>query len=311
MVRLRVTHGRVAFVHIAGFLRARSGLIDTTRTRIDNGHVRNLLRSKNLAAHRLEITFPKGISIGLQEAVIYADRNPELLYLSPISVLTAAQSYLGNTDNLMVGVDLSARPAPNLKAYFALTFDDLQKFSPGAFANKYALQAGFLWVDPFRLCDTDLRVEYIHLEPFVYSHNFQINTYEHFDALLGYPLGPNADRIFGQIVHRFSPALSLFIAFNRERQGENSLSPDGSLVNIGGNAAQGRRPSDPATRRFLSGNVETLTRFGIGLTYEPIRDFLFNLHYATTSAGNVPLPSGSRGNARSQLWTVTTDLNFF
>ena len=311
MVRLRVTHGRIAFVHIAGVLRVRSGLIDTARTRIDNGHVRTLLRSKHLAAHRLEITFLKGISLGLQEAVVYGDRDPELLYLSPVSVLTAAQSYLGNTDNLMVGVDLSARPGPNLKAYFALTFDDLQKFSPGAFANKYALQAGLLWVDPFRLGDTDLRVEYIRLEPFVYSHNFHINTYEHFDALLGYPLGPNADRIFGQLVHRFSPALSLSFAFDRERQGENSLGPDGSLVNVGGDAAQGRRPTDPATRRFLSGVVETRTRFGIGLTYEPIRDLLFNLRYTTTSAGNVPLPNGSRGDTRFHLWTVTTDFNFF
>lgn len=311
LARLRVSYGRVAFVHIVGFLRSRAGLIDTTKTRLDNDHRRTLLRRKHISAHRLEITISKNISLGLQEAVIYGDRNPEILYLSPISVLTAAQSYLGNTDNLMVGADLSLQPGSNLKIYLALTFDDLQKFSPGAFANKFAFQSGFLWINPLFLKDTDLRVEFIHLEPFVYSHNFQINTYEHFDALLGYPLGPNADRIYGQIVHRFSPALSLSLTFDRERQGQNHLDEDGSLVNVGGNASQGRRPFDSATRHFLSGIVESRMGLGISLTYEPIQNFQMNLQHKLDRSSNIQIPGKIRGNTTSHLWTVTTDFNFF
>ncbi len=311
LVRLRASYGRVVFTHVVGLLRARAGLIDSTRTRIDNGHVRTFLRSKHLAAHRVEIALSGRVSLGLQEAVVYGDRRPEFLYLPPATVLTAAQTYIGDRDNLMVGLDLSARPARNLRAYFALFFDDLKKFSPGAFSNKFAFQVGFLWVDPFGLPDTDLQMEYIRLEPFVYSHHFDINTHEHFDALLGYPSGPNADRIFGSVTHRFSPALSLRVALDRERQGENILNPDGSLVNVGGDAEQGQRPLDPLTKRFMDGIRETRTRLGVGIAYEPLRDLLFTLQYQATAAGNVLLPGGNRGNGRIHIWTMTADFNFF
>jgi hypothetical protein len=42
-------------------------------------------------------------------------------------------------------------------------------------------------------------LEYVHIEPFVYSHRYAVNTYEHFDALLGYPIGPNADRLHAEL----------------------------------------------------------------------------------------------------------------
>lgn len=310
MVRLKASHGPVTFTHIGGFLRARPGLIDSARSRVDNGHSRTFPRSKHLAAHRLELALSKGIVLGLQEAVVYGDRAPEFLYLCPAAVLIAAQSYLGDTDNLVVGADLSVRLPRNLQVYLALFLDDINKFSPDAFSNKYAVQLGLFWVDPLGLRDSDLRIEYVRLEPFVYSHHFDINTFEHFDALLGHPLGPNADRISGQIVHRFSPSLTLSLGLQRERQGENVLNADGNLVNVGGDAEQGRRPADPEVKRFLSGVVETRTKLGADLTCQPAASLRLNLHYRTVAAGNIPLSGEQRGNARHHTWSFSLDLNF-
>jgi len=311
MIRLKASHGPATFTHIGGFLRARPGLIDSIGSRVDNGHSRTLPRPKHLAAHRLELALSKGIVLGLQEAVVYGDRAPEFLYLCPAAVLIAAQSYLGDTDNLAVGVDLSVRLPQNLQVHLALFLDDINKFSPGAFSNKYAVQVGLFWVDPLGLPDSDLRIEYVRLEPFVYSHHFDINTYEHFDAPLGHPLGPNADRISGQIAHRLSPSLSLSLDLQRERQGENFLNADGNLVNVGGDAEQGRRPADPEVKRFLSGVVETRTELGAGLTCQPTAALRLNLHYRTVAAGNILLSEKQRGNARHHTWSFTLDLNFF
>ncbi|MCZ6633719.1 MAG: hypothetical protein O7G87_09955 [bacterium] len=309
LIRLRVAYKRIRYVHLAGELRARLDAIDTTRIWIDNGHVRSFLRPKRLAAHRLEFLLSKRVQVGLQEAVVYADRGFELLYVTPVTALVAVQNHLGNRDNLGMGADLSVRPTDRVQVYGALFLDDLQKFSPGSFANKFAFQAGVFWVDP--VPDTDVRIEFVHLEPFVYSHNFQINTYEHYDALLGYATGPNADRFVVQVEHRFSPSFSASLRIDRERQGENIRNPDGSLTNVGGDAALGRRPDDPRVRDFLSGEVERRTQLDVGLRLEPVRDLVFRAGFRTTGADHVVFPDGIRRDGRSFRWSFRADFNFF
>ncbi len=310
-LQLRASYGRVRWTHVIGFLRPRPTVIDTTRILIDNGHYRTFPREKHLAAHRVEIDLSPRITLGLHESVVYGDRSTEFLYATPITLFAAVQSYLGNTDNLLLGFDISFRPAKQVQTYLAVLFDDMVKFDPGAFANKFALQVGMFWVDPLGLPDTDFRLEYIRVEPYVYTHNFNINTYEHFDYLLGYPLGPNADNIYSRISHRFSSSLSLGLTLNRERQGENILNPDGTLVNAGGNAQQGRRPDDPPSKRFLEGILETRIHTSIELTYEPLRDLCFSLAYCNTRARNILRADAIRGNTTGHRLSITADLNFY
>lgn len=309
LFRLRASYRRLHYTHVAASLRARDGLIDTTRRWIDNGHVRIFPRQKRLAAHRLEIAFSK-LRIGLHEAVVYGDRGFEPIYVLPVTVFAGAQNHLGNRDNLVIGGDISARPRPGLEVYAAWFLDDMVKFDPSAFANQFALQLGAFWVDPPGLRDTDLRAEYARVEPFVYAHNFDINTYEHHDALLGYPTGPNADRWFGQVTHRFSPSLRASLAFERERQGENPVNPDGTVVNVGGDAQLGRRLQDAQTRAFMSGDVETRTKITIRIEYAPVRNWVLQTRYTRQAGKNIILPSG-RGNAVGHEWVATVDVNFY
>jgi len=311
MIRLKVSHGRVRFSHLVGFLHARPGTIDSSLSRIENGHLRIFSPSKYLSAHRLEIDLTPKISLGLHEAVIYGHRRPDFLYLPPVSVLAAAQMATGDKDNLLMGLDISLRPVNGVKTYLSFFMDDLRKFSPGAFSNKFGLQVGVFWVDPLHLRDTDLAVEYVRLSPYVYSHKFDINTFEHYDALLGYPLGPNADRLWGQLAHHFRSWLSFRLRFERDREGQNVLNPDGTLTNVGGDAEQGRRPQDPATKSFLAGHRETTTRFAAGVRAEPFQDMVFTVEYVLDSVGTVPLPTGPRSNARGNRLNVAAEYNFF
>ncbi len=308
MARVRAAFGRVRFSHILGFLQAGSDLIDPSRTLVDNGYRRTFLRAKAIAAHRVEVDLSPRARLGFQEAVIFGDRDFEFLYASPVSVLTAAQMSVGDKDNLAVGVDLSVRPVPGMQTYVAVFMDDLRKFSPGDFSNKLAAQAGVFWVDPVGLEDTDIRVEFLHIEPFVYSHRFNINAFTHFDALLGYPTGPNSERIWTRLTHRLSPSLSASLSLDRTRHGENVENSDGTVTNVGGDAQLGRRPTDAAVRDFMSGTVQKRTGIGADLVFEPVRNLVLTANYRLTRSNN---PVGTRMDGSTHDWRVTLDLNFF
>ena len=308
MARLRTAYRRVRFSHILGFLEADAGLLDPSRTLVDNGHRRTFLRAKGIAAHRVEVDLSHRVRLGFQEAVIYGDRDFEFLYSPPVSVLTAAQMAVGDRDNLAVGLDLSFRPVRGIQTYLALLMDDLRKFSPGDFSNKFAIQTGVFWVDPFGLRDTDFRAEFVHIEPFVYSHRFNINAFTHFDALLGYPTGPNSDRVWTRVTHRLSPSVSASLSLERTREGENVENTDGTVTNVGGDARQGRSTADPAVRKFMSGTVEKRNRMGVDLVFEPVRDLVLSANYRLTRASK---RGGKRGDGSTHDWRVTLDLNFF
>ena len=307
LFRLQTGYKNVRYTHLAGSLQARAGLYDTTRRVIDNDHVRIFLRKKRLAAHRLEVDF-KNVTLGLHESVIYGDRGFEPLYVMPVSFFVAVQNHLENRDNLAMGVDVSWRPGHGLELYGAWFFDDLAKLSPSAFSNKFGLQAGVFWVDPLGLRDMDVVAEYVRMEPFVYSHNFDINTYEHYAYLLGHPLGPNADLWHVKVTRRLWTGLTFSVLFERERQGENPVDVDGSIINVGGNAQLGRRPTDVPERNFLAGDVDTRTRWGIQARWEPVRNWAVRAMYRRTKNNNVSLVGR---NTVGHAWTATWDVNFY
>lgn len=310
LFRLQTGYKNIRYIHLAGSLQARAGLYDTTRRRIDNGHVRIFLRQKRLAAHRLEVGF-KNVTLGVQESVVYGDRGFEPLYVMPVTFFVAVQNHLENRDNVAMGFDLSWRSASGLELYGACFFDDLAKLSPSAFSNKFGLQTGVFWVDPLGLSDLDIRAEYVRLEPFVYSHNFDINTYEHYSTLLGHRIGPNADLWHVKMVYRFAPWMQAEVLFERERQGENPVEMDGTVVNVGGNAQQGRRPTDVPERIFMAGDVETHRRLGVGIQFMPIHNWNLQMTYKHVQNGNVLLPDDSRGQTIGHAWMMTFDVSFY
>ena len=302
MIRLRARFGAFKLVSIAGALRpcpdrpdspVCAGVGDTSSTYIVNGQTRPLDREKYLAAHRLEVEVSPEVDIGFHEVLVYGDRRPALTYLNPIMFYWAAQSYQGDKDNLMMGVDVDIHPGNGLRFYAAYVADDLKKlriFSDD-FANKFSLQAGFLWADPLGLDDLDLRAEYVRIEPWIYTHKFPINTFRHFDAPLGHGLGPNADRWTVALAKRLSRDLAVGIEVGRTRRGSNVLLEDGEIFNVGGDLHLGWRPGDDRdSKEFLAGNLHRWTNVGASLTYRVWPRLNLSLGYGLEWADNVPLP---------------------
>ncbi len=302
MLRLQARYGAFKLVSIAGFLRPCpgrgdsplcSGSVDSLASYTVNGLQRPLERRKYLAAHRLEAELARWIDLGFQEVVVYGDRGPEIAYLNPIMFYWAAQSYLGDKDNVMMGIDVDIHPGNGLRLYFAYVVDDLKKlriFSDD-FANKFSLQTGMLWVDPFGLRDAEMRAEYVRIEPWIYTHKFPINTFRHFDSPLGHALGPNSDRWKLSATRRFTRDLALALEVSRTRHGGNELLADGRVINWGGDLHMGRRSGDEVkSKRFLTGNLGKWTAVGTTLSMR-IFPFLFiDAGYESEWGTNVPLP---------------------
>lgn len=302
MLRLRARYGAFKLISIAGALRPCpdrpdsplcGGTGDAAASYVVNNISRRLEPEKYLAAHRLEAVLAPWIDLGFQEVVVYGDRGPEITYLNPLMFYWAAQSYLGDKDNLMMGIDVDVHPGNGLRFYLAYVVDDLKKLKvlSNDFANKFSVQAGMLWVDPPGLRDADLRVEYVRIEPWIYTHKFPINTFRHFDSPLGHALGPNSDRWRIGLTRRFSRDLSAKLEVSRTRHGDNELLPDGSIRNIGGDLHLGWRPGDEReSKKFLDGNVSHWTRIGGEMALRPWPQLSLEAGYACEWGDNVPLP---------------------
>lgn len=277
--RFQVRYKGIRFSHFIGLLSARPDQIDSSRTTVDNGHVRTFLRLKRIVAHRLEISLGRRVVVAAQESVVFGDRGIEFAYLPPPTSLVAAQSYLSNTDNAVFGVDVSILTGFGTKSYVSFFVDDLKKFSPGAFANKIGAQIGVLSTDFLRVSDLNVRAEYTRVDPYVYTHNFGLNAYTHFDANLGHPIGPNSDQIAGSIDYRALHWLRLHADVRRVRAGENFVDEIGVVVNVGGDVSQGRRPTDPESKTFLDGQRFDHTTLTAGVTAEPARNLMLGVAY--------------------------------
>jgi hypothetical protein len=302
MIRLRARYGAFNLVSATGFLRACpdrpdsplcGGDGDLDASYIVNQTARTLERDKHLAAHRLEVAVAPWLDLGFEEMVVYGDRGLEPSYLNPLMFYWAAQSYLGDKDNVLMGLDADLHPGRGVRAYFAYVVDDLKKariFSSD-FANKFSIQTGVLWTNLLGLRDTDLRGEYVRIEPWIYTHKYPINTYRHFDAPLGHSLGPNSDRWQIELGRRFPGHWGANLILSRTRHGDNELLADGSIRNVGGDLHLGWRPGDEREEKhFLAGQVSRRTLLGAQVWWRWGRQISLSAGYNYEWGTGVPLP---------------------
>ena len=308
--RVNFKHKALSFQHVFGALRTPPGDLRFGTVSTSNGHTRRILPPKRIVAHRLELAVSERLRLGIHESVVYGDRGFEPAYAAPFAILVGAQSLAGDSDNLAFGFDLTYRPAAGMRIFMAAFLDDLSKLNPGSFSNQLGLQFGAFWVDPLGISDTDLQAEYVRIEPYTYAHNFDINAYTHFGTPLGYPLGPNTDRLSFVARWWMTDWVKLSVALQRTREADNYL--DGTeLINAGGDENQGRRPSDPSERVFLAGDRLTSRALSIATSLEPYPALRFRFEYTgqhqsfTTALDGIPV--------RTSIHVIraSTELNAF
>ncbi|MBN1352909.1 hypothetical protein JXJ21_26200 [candidate division KSB1 bacterium] len=262
-----------------------------------HGNLNSSLGQKYIAAHRLELKVCPWLFVAGSEAVIYGNRGIEFQYLNPLMPYHVAEHHLGDLDNNTMGFDIAAFPLQNLKTYFELFLDDytLSKNPFTYYGNKFAFLAGGAWVDPFGLENSEFRLEYARLEPWVYTHKDTINIYENYNQSIGHWLGPDADDWFAEINYRPIRDLKFTFSFERVRN-----SP--ATITESYNRLLGER------KHFLSGIIEHQRTFGFKISDQLFRDTFLSLSIFYVHTKNVQ--NTENQNSRDTLASFEFKMNY-
>jgi hypothetical protein len=247
-------------------------------------HEQDILQQKKyLAAHRLQFLPWQWLSLGLSETVVFKGRSFEPAYLNPVMFFRSAEHYLGSPDNMMMGLDFKCTAVKNLKFYCELLIDDLTtpKLGTNWYGNKLGYSLGAFLVDPLKIKNTDIRIEYTRIRPYVYSHADGIN-YTHYQSTLGYWTGPNSENLYSEFNYRFSKSLLTTLFFQYNRHGANTADK-----NVGGDIERPHGLDDNLYIDFLGGILEKSESFGLDFAYEIFEKCYFRFGYHHHNSNNI------------------------
>lgn len=269
-LRLDVTFDRIKFTYLHGWLRSKPLVFDRDS---------NISDRKYLVVHRLEFKVFPWLFIAGNESVVYGGRDMEIAYLNPIIPYHVTEQYLGDKDNNTISFDATAFPVNGLKIYAAVFLDDFTTaVSPFTYWKQtWAVTGGLYWVQPFNLTDTDFRLEYTRIEPYVYTHKYPLIRYAHFNSCLGSSIPPNSEDYFFEIRYRPLRKISLGLGYELLRHGEGSIDRyayEDGFVDAGN---PGKKK-----KKFLQGINETKNILSTQFQWETFRQHYFYLTYQWT-----------------------------
>ena len=249
---------------------------------------------KYMSAHRLEFTPYKGIGIGLSESVVFADHY-ELRYLNPFTSFYISQ-FEDFRNNGLVGFDFDITILPSIEFYGELMVDDLQPSAGAAdmlkvWNSKYGILGGIYLVDPFKIKNTDARVEYAFVNQYAYAHRYDITRYTNQDYIIGHWMGPDSDNLWLNVGHWLNDKIRASMTYELVRHGEWDVKKKHPFELLPGE----KKPEDinpPKYWEFLSGITETTHSFSPGLSYASIGRYSIALDYTYSLVGNAKNKSG-------------------
>jgi len=124
------------------------------------------------------------------------------------------------------------------------------------YPNRTGFLAGVYFADPLGKGNTDFRIEYTHINNYVYFPTHPWEDYLYQGEFIGHPLGPDADQLYLELTHNLSERLNFSLSYNQERHGEGQ---EGIPL-----------PSDPVIANediFLSGIIEKQQAYQAQLSY--------------------------------------------
>ena len=228
------------------------------------------------ALHRLAVYPTPALMLAFTEAIVYANRGPELTYLVPVNPFKTAEHTERDQDNPLFTLEVLARPLRGAEVYGTVLVDDanLGLLGKGSYSNKMAFQGGVAWAGGPAM----LFAEYTRIDPFVYTHRFfrdgaYYNSFTHYGFSLGHPIGPNADQLAVGARAWLPGRLHAALTGRYNRRGEDYVAADGTLVTVGGDVNNGRQPPfEQRTKRFLGGSLFRGAGARAEVSWEPLRD---------------------------------------
>ena len=258
------------------------------------------ISKKYISGHRLEFNLWDKVSLGIAETMVTASRF-DITFLNPLQIYTVTgmlpKSVEGKSivspDNALDSADIDILLKKNLEFYGELMIDDFQpEFglrSPFHWGSKWGILFGLYYIDPFSLPDTDVRLEYVFVNQYAYTHDPMDTTYTHYYSVIGHHIGADADNLFVDVRHRFTDKLQMSVSYERERHGEGNVNKP--------------HPKDAPWEEeweFLSGVTESTNSVSLRLSYATIGRYFADLKYTASWVKNVSNKIGEN-NTRHQF----------
>ena len=165
-------------------------------------------RSKWMAAHYLDWNATNRLSIGLFQAVTWADaevegkRGFDFNYIHPFLFLRPVESTnTTSPDKMRLGLNVKYEVLAKTALYGQFMFDEFtaKEFfkGDGYWANKWAIQLGFRGADLFKISSLNYLAEFNTARPYTYAHFDRLSNYSNYNQPLAHPYGANFREFLG------------------------------------------------------------------------------------------------------------------
>ncbi len=229
-----------------------------------SGNNDRLRPRKYAAMHHLSVNLTDRFNIGIFEAEIFSRASSgggyDFNYLNPIIFYRYVESYLGSSDNAMLGADFRWLLAKRVSVYGQFMLDEfLTKYyfnRLGSWTKKYGAQVGVKYVDAFGIQNLDLQGEWNVVRPFTYAHEDGGRDYTHYRQPLAHPLGANFVELLGVLRYKINPRLT---AYGTVTWSDKGIDADGR--NWGGNPILSYESRVSNFGNYISQGVPLTTRF--------------------------------------------------
>lgn len=249
-----------------------------------------VVQDKFIGYHRIGFDISRDINFGVGEFIIYANRSIDISYLNPFSFYKSVEHANRDRDNSMLFFDFSNNSIKGLKLFGTVLIDDISigKLNTNYYGNQFVYNAGIYSTNLYKYIPAGIRLEYMRISPYVYTHRISSNNFTNFGYPLASSLQPNSELFFSQINYRLNYRLRLSAGFSYAVHGANPVNVYGTVTNVGGNIALGHRENDSLNSTFLAGDLEYLRTFSASLSYEPFKQIVasLKLEYSDNSLQN-------------------------
>ncbi|MBK7107090.1 MAG: hypothetical protein IPH62_17600 [Ignavibacteriae bacterium] len=255
------------FSYLHGYLN--SQIIDSSEIRQASLRDHYPKVEKYFVAHMFSFTPFNSLNISLGESVIYSDRF-EPIYLIPVAFFRVADHYLTDPDESAGNAQLFGSfwyKNFNLrtKIYGSLFIDELS-LSNSEYPQALAFNFGIKTVDPI-IPESEFNIEYTKVEPFVYFHADDTQTYVNYGYDMGHWIGSNADQIYLSFRKRILRGLNVDLSYSFIRKGdEESFDED----------------RYQEKHKFLWGDKDEITIWQCSIEYEIIHSLKAKIEYQSS-----------------------------
>jgi hypothetical protein len=250
---------------------------------------------KYIAINRLGYQANESLSFGATQMVIYSGRPFEAAYLNPFLFWESAQRSMNDLDNSFLSFDGRYHITDGLEVNSSIIFDDINfsylfKDEWARYNNGEEWQAGVILTNPVLFDDMTIKVEYLQIRPYTFSHpgGGESLTYTNNSYLLGTDLQPNSARLSAEFEYRFSSRLDLNLLYSHSLHGNNIYDANGSLIrNVGGNVFENFASAyDSQYAYLLDGSREIMDKVNLDISYEFIYGYFLDVSYQYIGISN-------------------------